>query len=282
MGALDELRKRLQQKSSTQLTVGNTEGASALEKLSARIEPLSEEQARIDIEEGIDDTTLAKRIDENTAHINTLVDKSISMGGTEGIITSNLNLFHANQAKDAYDTQISLTLFADKAFPIIIGQSSKKHFELKPYKVSGYGTALYDSIVYASREIEKCEPAKHIIHLIITDGEDNTGKPVDEAKKLITDKRSKGEHFFLLSNGYPDAKTLARRLGIDVEFAADFSAAGDGFRIVFDSIERVLWQLRTRGAVNRDWADNIDAHKQNPRLPYDEVKLLTCGRSDGR
>ena len=147
--------------------------------------------------------------------------------------------------------------------------------------MSGNGTALYDSIIEISKKVDNCEPSKHIIYLIITDGDDTTGKSVYDVKKLITDKRKEGEHFFLLSNGI-GAKSLAQRLGIDVDFAANFSAVGDGFKIIFDSIERILWSLRSGGYVNRKWSETICLHEQTPQLSFNEIKLLTSGRNDSQ
>ena len=78
MSTLDELLTKYRQKSSTQLVTGNRDGDYALDQFSSFRKPLSEEQIKREIEESTNDEAFSKKIDENSAHIVLIIDKSPS------------------------------------------------------------------------------------------------------------------------------------------------------------------------------------------------------------
>ncbi|MDR0931266.1 MAG: VWA domain-containing protein [Clostridiales bacterium] len=257
---------------STILASRQTNGAIRRLSNATKVATVPTEEAIKNLASSIEKQVEAEMI-ANSAHISFVIDRSSSMYGSEDEVVSNTNNFISEQAELAYDTKISVTLFNDSPRVKIDGVPAKNRPMLDTYRPDGT-TSLYDAICYAAKQADKHARQKHNIHVIVTDGEDCTSSlTIDEARSLITAQRRRGDYYLLLSNG-PNAAELAKSLGIDPEMAADFDKEGDGFKIIFDTINKIIGDLRKKGTIDHDWADAIKKHKQNPALTVRDVARL--------
>lgn len=225
----------------------------------------------------IDSKALAETIKRNSASVNLIIDRSVSMNGTSSAISSEINGFAERQAVKAYTTFISLTLFDDEVHPQFGKLNTRDFNPISPWDCPR-GTNIYDALISAITPINQTD-ANHRLHLVITDGR-NGGSyhSQEEVKKLITSRINCGEHIFLLFNDdYPNsAQDYASSLGIAPSNAVNFNRYGDGIKIIFQTIEDLLDGLRTTGAVPEDWAKAIQAHAANPQaIKARETHYLT-------
>jgi hypothetical protein len=215
----------------------------------------------------IDDKMMMEEIARNSAIVNLIIDCSGSMSGTEWEIAPEINEFATRQAAKIYTTKMSLTLFDDEVDPQFHKLDVRKFKPIFTWSCTG-GTNIYDAIISAITPIVKAD-ASHILHLIITDGENGDScHSIEEVRNLITSRINCGEHIFLLYNDElrirDSAKAYARDLGINPNNAVNFDRNGDGIKIIFQTIEDLLDGLRTSGVVPKDWAKAITAHAACP------------------
>lgn len=241
-----------------------------------------------DIEKAIDGLAASydtdrvfEQIKNNSAIVNCIIDASGSMYGTEDIIYKEFQIFAKRLSAKIYETFLYLSVFNDDWSPRLTNVNAKEinNYGSFDWICSG-GTNIYDSLFHAMRPIKK-NAAVHKLHLIITDGEQESysDHSLADVQKLIAARKKGGDYIFLLFNNYDSfykrATDYALKLGIDTQFAADFSRNGDGVKIIFKSIENVLDSLRSTGTVPTDWSKAIAAHNANPSLKANEIKFLT-------
>ena len=227
----------------------------------------------------IDTTAMVEEIKRNSAIVNLIIDCSGSMNGTSYLIAQEINDFAVRQAVKIYKTTLSLTLFDDGVYPKLNNVDVKKFTPIQPWDCLG-GTNIYDALFSAITPIKNID-ASHRLHLIITDGENGHSRHDQmEVQNLISSKIAEGDHIFLLfndeyvNNGMNVAKSYAEELGINPDNSVNFNRHGDGIKIIFQTIEELLDELRTTGTISEDWAKAITAHASNPSIKAREVKYL--------
>jgi hypothetical protein len=141
-----------------------------------------------------------------------MVDKSISMAGSEPQVTEALRGF-ANTLQSA-SGQLrylgTLVVFAGEPETIVLSQPLEKL--AIDYRADGEGTAIFDALAYAlPLEKSRTEP---VICAIVSDGEENSSQEADErlVAAMIAARREMGWTFLWLSlNGKSNrtARTLS-------------------------------------------------------------------------
>lgn len=253
--------------------VSKQSGASKLEllrqKRGIKAQAVDVEKAIDGLASSIDSQAMMAEIERNSAVVNLIVDRSGSTDGTSEIISEEINGFAARQARKIYKTKLSLTVFNEKAYSKLDKVDTRQFAPISPWDCCG-GTNIYDALFSAITSVLRTD-ASHILHLLITDGENGRSNHTQEqVRKLLEDRKMRGEHVFLLYNDLVDARThesskaYARELGIDPANSANFNRRGDGIRIIFQAIEGLLDGLRTSGEISKDWAKAIEAHTSNP------------------
>lgn len=224
----------------------------------------------------IDSRNMIEEITRNSALINLIVDNSPSMKGTSESIAKEINEFATRQGAEIHTTKISLTLFNNGVRQILNKVDARQFIRVWPWEYNG-GTNIYDALISALTQVFPTD-ANHRLHLIITDGKNGLSEHTQqEVKNLITSRIR--EYIFLLYYDKHDvensAKDYAVELGINPDNAVNFKPYGDGIKIIFQTLEDVLDNLRTTGLVPKDWAKAIEAHTANPlAIKAREIKLL--------
>lgn len=225
--------------------------------------------------QSIDTETMMAEIERNSASVTFIIDGSGSMSGTEACISTEINSFAKRQAQKVYKTTMSLTLFDHEVYPKFEDVDVNLFKPILTWGCTG-GTNIYDAIISAVTVQKK---ANHDLYLIITDGENqNSYHSEEDVKNLILRKRADGSHIFLLYNDlvsyYDTSENYAESLGIDKNNAVNFNREGDGIKIIFQAMERILDSLRSTGTVPTDWAKVISAHAANPTIKAQDIKYL--------
>lgn len=249
--------------------VEKTKGTSKLELLrqnrGLKTQKVDIEKAIDGFASSIDNEAMIEEIARNSAIVNLIIDRSGSMKGTSQAIAWEINEFATRQAVKIHTTKLSLTVFNEEISTEFDKLNTKQFVHISPWDCYG-GTNIYDALFNAITPILKTD-ASHILHLVITDGQNGYSMYTQEqVQKLITSRINLGEHVFLLYNDdmQHSAKTYATKLGIKSNNAVNFNRDGDGIKIIFQTIEDLLDGLRTKGVVPEDWAKAITAHASNP------------------
>lgn len=224
----------------------------------------------------IDGQAMMAEIARNSAIVNLIIDISGSTDGTAAPIAEEINSFAKRQAAKIYTTMLSLTLFDHKVYPKFSKLNVRQFVPILPWECVG-GTNINDAIISAITPILPTD-ANHRLHLIVTDGENGASEHTEkQVRSLIASRPS--EHIFLLyyDENYTEgsAQEYATKLGIKPENSVNFDPNGDGIKIIFQTIERLLDGLRTDGVIPKDWAKAIESHRMDPmRIKANETKYI--------
>lgn len=163
-------------------------------------------------------------------HVDVLLvlDESSSMMGVRENMIKSVNDFIKEQktiGDDAYFTFVKFNeevCFVNERIPI----SDVKNITKEDYCPNGY-TALYDAIYMGIQEIKKNNRNDKVVVVIVTDGEENASKSINNAgiKSLITECESKGWKFIFLASGI-DATAASYSIGIVHGNTRSYSSLG--------------------------------------------------------
>lgn len=206
---------------------------------------------------------------KNLTELVFILDRSGSMAGLEGDTIGGFNAMMEKQRWEPGETLVSTVLF-DQDTQVIHDRVPLE--ELGPltqeeYYVRG-STALLDAVGGAIRHIgnvhkyarEEDVPEKTLF-VITTDGMENASRhyDYDRVKAMIRRQQERYGWEFLFLGANIDAAQEAGRFGIRPECAADYHADSRGTRVIYESLAKAVYQVRTCAApLQADWKKEID------------------------
>ena len=198
-----------------------------------------------------------------------ILDRSGSMSGLEADTTGGFNSMIAKQKKEAGKAYVSTVLFSDTSTVIHDREDISDIPALtdKDYLPQGC-TALLDAIGNAIKHIRNIhkyarpeDVPEHTIFVITTDGMENASHKYDydKVKKMIEKRKEKDGWEFMFIGANIDAVSVAAKVGIGADRAANYRADSKGTRKVFETLCEPLMAMRCGAAVDRSWAEDIEA-----------------------
>ena len=198
-----------------------------------------------------------------------ILDRSGSMSGLESDTIGGFNSMIKKQKKLEGDCYVSTVLF--------VNESKVLHDRVKlrdvpemtdnDYTVGGC-TALIDAIggaIHHIGNIHKYARAEdvpeHTMFVITTDGQENASHRYtsEQVKKMIERQKEKYGWEFLFIGANIDAVETAARYGISRDRAVNYNADGDGTHILYDSVTKAVFNVRSSAPLRADWSKDIDA-----------------------
>ncbi|MBE7057939.1 MAG: hypothetical protein E7387_02405 [Ruminococcaceae bacterium] len=212
---------------------------------------------------------------EKTNNITELVfilDRSGSMAGLETDTIGGFNAMIDKQRKEKGECFVSTVLF-DNYTEVLhdrVKLSEIQPMTDKEYTVRG-STALIDAIGGAIHHIGNVQkyarpedvPA-HTMFIITTDGLENASRKytAEHVKNMIERQKERYGWEFLFIGANIDAVETAVRYGIDGNRAVNYHADGQGTRILYESVSKVVSDFRACAPLSADWSDEINADYQ--------------------
>ena len=198
-----------------------------------------------------------------------ILDKSGSMSGLEADTIGGFNSMIAKQKKEDGKAFVSTVLFSDRSTVIHdrVDISEIPALTENDYLPNGC-TALLDAIGDAVKHIRNIHkyarpedvPA-HTIFVITTDGMENASHKYDydKIKKMIGKRKEKDGWEFMFIGANIDAISVAAKVGISADRAANYRADSRGTKKVFETLCEPLMAMRCGASVDRSWAEDIEA-----------------------
>nr|MCR4780563.1 hypothetical protein [Ruminiclostridium sp.] len=144
--------------------------------------------------------------------------------------------------------------------------------EIRPMTDSDYVpngcTALLDAIGDAIKHIRNIHKyarpediPEHTIFVITTDGMENASHKYDydKIKKMIEKRKEKDGWEFMFIGANIDAVSVAAKVGIGRDRAANYKASAAGTATVYEALAAPLAAMRCGKEVGRSWAEEIEA-----------------------
>lgn len=209
---------------------------------------------------------------KNTNNITEMVfilDRSGSMSGLESDTIGGFNSMIAKQKKEPGKAYVSTVLFSDTS-TVIHDRADISEIPAmtdKDYMPQGC-TALLDAIGDAIKHIRNIhkyarpeDVPEHTIFVITTDGMENASHryDYDKIKKMIGKRKEKDGWEFMFIGANIDAISVASKVGISADRAANYKADGMGTAAVFSALCAPLAKMRCGSSVGREWAEEIEA-----------------------
>lgn len=198
-----------------------------------------------------------------------ILDKSGSMSGLEADTIGGFNSMIAKQKKEEGKVYVSTVLFSDSSTVIHdrADISDIPALTENDYLPNGC-TALLDAIGDAIKHIRNIHKyarpediPEHTIFVITTDGMENASRryDYDKIKKMIEKRKEKNGWEFMFIGANIDAISVAAKVGIGADRAANYRADSRGTKKVFETLCEPLMAMRCGTAVDRSWAEEIEA-----------------------
>lgn len=197
----------------------------------------------------------------NLTEVICIIDASGSMNHLATDTVGGFNSFIEKQKQDEGETRVTLVTFDSNV---------KTHYEQKDvneveqltvndYMMGGM-TSLLDAIGMTltnvgnrlAKTAEDDKPSKVIV-MITTDGQENSSREYrrDKIKEMIKEQTDKYSWQFLFAGANIDSVAEAGSLGIDSNFAVNYTHTGRGVGSVYNSLSAVT-SLSKKGAVADD------------------------------
>ena len=198
-----------------------------------------------------------------------ILDRSGSMAGLEADTIGGFNSMIEKQRKEDGECYVSTILF-DNVSEVL--HDRVKLADIKPmtdreYTVRGC-TALIDALGGAIGHIRNIHkyarpedvPA-HTMFIITTDGQENASRKYtsERVKEMIEHQKVKHGWEFLFIGANIDAVETAARYGIDKDRAVNYVADKQGTQVVYESVSKVVKNVRNCEVICDDWSSEIDA-----------------------
>ena len=196
-----------------------------------------------------------------------ILDRSGSMAGLESDTVGGFNSLIEKQKKEAGECYVSTVLFDN--------ESEVLHDRIKlcdipkmteeDYTVRGC-TALVDAIGGAIHHIGNVhkyarpeDVPERTMFVITTDGLENASRryTADEVKRMIEKRKESDGWEFLFIGANIDAVETAARYGIAKDRAVNYNADGKGTKILYQSVSKVVHDIRMREPISEVWSDDI-------------------------
>lgn len=198
-----------------------------------------------------------------------ILDRSGSMSGLESDTIGGFNSMIKKQKKLEGDCYVSTVLFDNESKVLHDRVKLRDVPEMtdNDYTVGGC-TALIDAIggaIHHIGNIHKYARAEdvpeHTMFVITTDGQENASHRYtsEQVKKMIERQKEKYGWEFLFIGANIDAVETAARYGISRDRAVNYNADGDGTHILYDSVTKAVFNVRSSAPLRADWSKDIDA-----------------------
>ncbi len=198
-----------------------------------------------------------------------ILDKSGSMSGLEADTIGGFNSMIGKQRKEPGKAYVSTVLFSDESTVIHdrVELSEVPELTDKEYFVNGC-TALLDAVGDAIKHIRNIhkyarpeDVPEHTMFVITTDGMENASHryDYDKIKKMIEKRKEKNGWEFLFIGANIDAISVAAKVGISADRAANYRADGKGTKKVFEALCAPIMQMRASAPMDSAWAEDIEA-----------------------
>ena len=197
-----------------------------------------------------------------------ILDSSGSMCGLEADTIGGFNSLIAKQKKEEGEALISTILFDDctEVLHDRVPLDRIKQMTEEDYYVRGC-TALMDALGKAIKHIstihkyarEEDRPSKTIF-IITTDGKENASRQYssERVKEMVEKRKSKYGWEFLFLGANIDALSVANRMGIDSDRAANYHCDTEGIAFNYLSIGEAISSVRSCKPLNASWKKKID------------------------
>ena len=197
-----------------------------------------------------------------------ILDRSGSMSGLESDTIGGFNSMIAKQKKQDGGCYVSTVLFDDESEVLHdrVRLSDIPKMTERDYTVRGC-TALIDAIGGAIHHIGNIhkyarpeDVPEHTMFVITTDGQENASHRYtsEQVKKMIKRQKEKYGWEFLFIGANIDAVETAARYGIDKDRAVNYNADSEGTHILYDSVAKVVCNLRAKASIESNWSEEID------------------------
>ena len=196
-----------------------------------------------------------------------ILDRSGSMSGLEEDTVGGFNSLIEKQKGEVGECYVSTVLFDDESEVIHdrVRLSDVPRMTRKDYFVRGC-TALIDAIGGAIHHIGNIHryarpedvPARTMF-VIMTDGYENASRKysVNEVKIMIEERKKWHGWEFLFIGANIDAVGTAARYGIGRDRAVNYNADSKGTHIVYESVSRLVEDVRMCEPIKADWCNDI-------------------------
>ena len=209
-------------------------------------------------------------MNNNLTELVMILDRSGSMQGLEKDTIGGYNAMLEKQKNGVGDVLVTTILFDDRAEMIHDRADIREIRPIteKEYYVRGC-TALLDAVGDAIKHIEgihkyareEDKPGKTIF-VITTDGYENASKKYsyDDVKRLIEQQKEKSNWEFLFLGANIDAVSVAGRVGIAPDRAANFICDPMGTTLNYDVLSEAVCEVRAKGSLKgAGWKKRIDS-----------------------
>lgn len=197
-----------------------------------------------------------------------ILDRSGSMAGLESDTIGGFNSLIEKQKAEDGKCYVTTVLFDNKIERLHDRVSLEK---IRPmtnneYYVRGC-TALIDAIgssidhiINVHRYIRREDVPEHTMFVIITDGMENASHNYssEQVKKMIKKEKGKYGWEFLFIGANIDAVETAGFYGIEADRAVNYHADKKGTRVVYETVNNAVGNLRACAPLGSDWSDKIN------------------------
>ena len=197
-----------------------------------------------------------------------ILDRSGSMAGLESDTIAGFNGLLNKQRNEEGEALITTVLF-DHEYELLhdrINIKSIQNISEKEYYVRG-STALLDAIgltIYKIGNVQKMtrieDRADKVLFVITTDGMENSSRKYNFAKirHMIENQKRKYQWEFIFMGANMDAIGMASKFGIDSNRAVNFHSDKKGTQLNYESMSKVVSNLRMSKSIDDDWKNEID------------------------
>lgn len=197
-----------------------------------------------------------------------ILDRSGSMAGLESDTIAGFNGLLNKQRDEEGEALITTVLF-DHEYELLhdrINVKSIQNISEKEYYVRG-STALLDAIGLSIDKIGNVQKmtriedrADKVLFVITTDGMENSSRIYNYAKirHMIEIQKLKYQWEFIFMGANMDAIGMASKFGIDSSRAVNFHSDKKGTQLNYESMSKVVSNLRMSKSIDDDWKNEID------------------------
>lgn len=197
-----------------------------------------------------------------------ILDRSGSMAGLESDTIAGFNGLLNKQRDEEGEVLITTVLF-DHEYELLhdrINVKSIQNISDKEYYVRG-STALLDAIGLTIDKIGNVQKmtriedrADKVLFVITTDGMENSSRKYNYAKirHMIENQKRKYQWEFIFMGANMDAIGMASKFGVDSNRAVNFHSDKKGTQLNYESMSKVVSNLRMSKSIDDDWKNEID------------------------
>lgn len=209
-------------------------------------------------------------MNNNLTEVVFILDRSGSMQSLVPDTIGGFNAFVKQQKKESGEAKLTTVLFDDKYEMLHDQLNIHEVPELTTREYTARGmTAMLDAIGRTinsvgerlARTDENDRPGK-VVFVITTDGQENASKEFSKAqiKEMIEHQQHEYNWKFLFLGANIDSVSEAGSLGIDRNFAVNYSASSIGTQSLYTAVSRGVSSVRncSTGDVSLDWAKDVE------------------------